>query len=621
MEEQVVNSWLLNWNPSNPTWQWEEQEDEYGYKNTANIVKNGGTIFFSWRCVSKKVKLGDRIFIVKLGAAPRGVFATGYAASDSYENYYTDDNGEDVTERLVDICITGFLDYHSDELISHDLLKRKFPDQQWSPQGSGISIKPDAARWLIEHWNYFHEAENCNDDAVIPETVSVENEPVIWKISHGTPSTSGISKELRALLAERNTVIVNQITSASIGQKISQGDSYMYEIKAGDFFYLCYAGEIVLLGQFVDNQTKMNQEMFEKWGDDGWIERKYKVIALSQDHEKYTGTKKIWTSNYNSTCVKVTDNALFEELILKPYFGLTLTDLDTTDYHEPYIKQDFLNQVYMTSDDYDTLTELLRNKQNIILQGAPGVGKTFTAKRLAYAMMGEKDDSRIEFIQFHQSYSYEDFIMGYRPDEDGGFTLTNGVFYEFCNTARNDPDRDYFFIIDEINRGNLSKIFGELLMLIEKDYRTETARLAYKNEHFSVPKNLYLIGMMNTADRSLAMIDYALRRRFSFFDMMPGFKSDGFAAYRDSLQNDTFNALIAEIMQLNHTIAQDSSLGDGFCIGHSYFCNLTAETCTDARLRSIVKYDIIPLLREYWFDDRDAQQAWADRLCGVFHDE
>jgi 5-methylcytosine-specific restriction protein B len=289
--------------------------------------------------------------------------------------------------------------------------------------------------------------------------------------------------------------------------------------------------------------------------------------------------------------------------------------------HNPYTKETFLNEVYMTSTDYDTLTELLRNKQNIILQGAPGVGKTFTAKRLAYAMMGEKDDSRIEFIQFHQSYSYEDFIMGYRPDEDGGFTLTNGVFYEFCNTARNDPDRDYFFIIDEINRGNLSKIFGELLMLIEKDYRTETARLAYKNEHFSVPKNLYLIGMMNTADRSLAMIDYALRRRFSFFDMMPGFKSDGFAAYRDSLQNDTFNALIAEIIQLNHTISQDSSLGDGFCIGHSYFCNLTAETCTDARLRSIVKYDILPLLREYWFDDRDAQQTWADRLCGVFHDE
>ena len=286
-----------------------------------------------------------------------------------------------------------------------------------------------------------------------------------------------------------------------------------------------------------------------------------------------------------------------------------------------YSKENFLHEVYMTSADYDTLTELLRNKQNIILQGAPGVGKTFTAKRLAYAMMGEKDDSRIEFIQFHQSYSYEDFIMGYRPDEDGGFTLTNGVFYEFCNTARNDPDRDYFFIIDEINRGNLSKIFGELLMLIEKDYRTETARLAYKNEHFSVPKNLYLIGMMNTADRSLAMIDYALRRRFSFFDMMPGFKSDGFAAYRDSLQNDTFNALIAEIIQLNHTISQDSSLGDGFCIGHSYFCNLTAETCTDARLRSIVKYDILPLLREYWFDDRDAQQTWADRLCGVFHDE
>ena len=141
--------------------------------------------------------------------------------------------------------------------------------------------------------------------------------------------------------------------------------------------------------------------------------------------------------------------------------------------------------------------------------------------------MGVKDNSRIEFVQFHQSYSYEDFIMGYKP-VDNGFQLEVGIFYEFCIKAKNDQNNDYFFIIDEINRGNMSKIFGELLMLIENDYRGMEIKLAYSKKAFSIPKNLYIIGMMNTADRSLAMIDYALRRRFSFVEMVPGFESEGF---------------------------------------------------------------------------------------------
>lgn len=282
---------------------------------------------------------------------------------------------------------------------------------------------------------------------------------------------------------------------------------------------------------------------------------------------------------------------------------------------DPYTKNDFLDEVYMTEKRYDRLVGVLRNKKNIILQGAPGVGKTFAAKRLAWSMLGEKDDNCIEFVQFHQNYSYEDFMMGYKPVEDG-FELKYGIFYRFCQKAANQPDKDFFFIIDEINRGNMSKIFGELLMLIEKDYRGTKATLAYNGLSFSVPKNLYMIGMMNTADRSLAMIDYALRRRFSFFEMEPGFDSEGFIQYQNSLNNDTLNELISKVKDLNKEIALDKSLGKGFCIGHSYFCG--RDVCTDEWLHSIVDYDILPMLSEYWFDDTNKLQRWENILQGVF---
>lgn len=282
---------------------------------------------------------------------------------------------------------------------------------------------------------------------------------------------------------------------------------------------------------------------------------------------------------------------------------------------DAYTKSDFLDEVYMTEKRYENLVAVLRNKKNIILQGAPGVGKTFAARRLAWSMMGEQDDSRIEFVQFHQNYSYEDFIMGYKPVEDG-FELKYGVFYRFCQKAANQPDKEFFFIIDEINRGNMSKIFGELLMLIEKDYRGTKATLAYNGLSFSVPKNLYIIGMMNTADRSLAMIDYALRRRFSFFEMEPGFDSEGFIHYQNGLNNETLNELISKVKDLNHEIALDKSLGKGFCIGHSYFCG--RDICTDEWMHSIVDYDILPMLSEYWFDDPNKLLRWENILQGVF---
>lgn len=277
---------------------------------------------------------------------------------------------------------------------------------------------------------------------------------------------------------------------------------------------------------------------------------------------------------------------------------------------EKYTKSNFLDEVYVSYLDYERLESLILRKKNLILQGAPGVGKTFAAKRLAYAIMGEKDDSRVMQVQFHQNYSYEDFVMGYKPNEDGGFELKNGVFYRFCKRAAADSEHKYFFIIDEINRGNLSKIFGELLMLIENDYRDKPIQLAYNDEMFAVPSNLYIIGMMNTADRSLAMIDYALRRRFSFFEMKPGFNSPAFEEEMRKKMEPRLNSLVKAIVELNKVIENDDSLGSGFCIGHSYLCNLGYHY----ELENIVEYDIIPMLREYWFDNDERFNQEAQKL-------
>lgn len=396
-----------------------------------------------------------------------------------------------------------------------------------------------------------------------------------------------------------------------------------------------------------------------------------------------------------------------------------------TEVIEKYDKTKFLEEVFIEENDFETIKALLERKKNIILQGAPGVGKTFAAKRIAYSMIGKEDEDLIEIVQFHQNYSYEDFVEGYKPNEDGVFELKDGVFKKFCEKAlknleecnksedeksfekkfekaynkliedidENDvkiesknkivynnieitpnnnlkiirekgflhvsyndllkvakkfkpqqkfsttdiktilekgrhtsgywavlnhiynnywsedniketkptetiEKKKYFFIIDEINRGNLSKIFGELLMLIEDTHRGEKINLAYSGEEFWVPENVYIIGMMNTADRSLAMIDYALRRRFSFFEMQPAFENKKF---REIIKGENLNNVIEQIITLNKTICEDASLGKGFCIGHSYFCNLKDDN--KETLQNIIDYEIAPMLKEYWFDD------------------
>ena len=291
-----------------------------------------------------------------------------------------------------------------------------------------------------------------------------------------------------------------------------------------------------------------------------------------------------------------------------------------------FTKEDFLKEVFITDSDYEKLRALILRKKNIILQGAPGVGKTFSAKRLAYSIIGEKNESRICMVQFHQNYSYEDFIMGYRPNDSGGFELQSGVFYNFCIRCKENSDKPYFFIIDEINRGNLSKIFGELLMLIETDKRGEKYKLnlVYGGTAFYIPENLHIIGMMNTADRSLAMIDYALRRRFSFYTMQPAFENadnNGFGDYTDKVDCKLYNTVITRIKELNNAIRKDSTLGKGFEIGHSYFAPEDISVIDNEWVRNVVEYEIIPLIEEYWFDNEKKCDEWTKALYQAIGEE
>lgn len=285
-----------------------------------------------------------------------------------------------------------------------------------------------------------------------------------------------------------------------------------------------------------------------------------------------------------------------------------------------YTKYDFLKEVLMTEDKYDNIASTLERKKNIILQGVPGVGKTFCAKKLMYSIMNIKDESRIKTVQFHQSYSYEDFIQGYRPNDDGKFELVDGVFYKLVTDARkeyeraisqNEEPKKYCMIIDEINRGNLSKVFGELMMLIESDKRDPrwSVKLTYSDDDFYIPNNLYIIGTMNTADRSLAMIDYALRRRFAFINLKPVFNNDKtcnkFREYlinEEKVEKNFVDRIINAYKKLNDYM--EENLTKDFVIGHSYFINqFSDQEDYEETYKSIVKYEIIPLLEEYFYDN------------------
>ena len=305
-------------------------------------------------------------------------------------------------------------------------------------------------------------------------------------------------------------------------------------------------------------------------------------------------------------------------------------DVEKTSFHMYSISHIIDEGCFFPKAQIEEIFNCLNAKRNLILQGPPGTGKTWLAKRLGYALIGTRDSKitqkYIHAIQFHPSLSYEDFVCGWRPDGNGQLNLTDGIFLETIDAARAEPDHPFIVVIEEINRGNPAQIFGEMLTLLEKDKRREdeAIKLVYHSgsKRVFIPDNLYVIGTMNIADRSLALVDLALRRRFAFITLetMLNDRWKQWCSEQGGLDDGIISKIQSRLDKLNDEIAQDRSLGEQFRIGHSYVTPLKGEKIHDARIwfQQIVKTEIGPLLEEYWFDNPDKASKSTYKLLEGF---
>ncbi|WP_369026391.1 DUF3578 domain-containing protein [Qipengyuania sp. RANM35] len=435
--------------------------------------------------------------------------------------------------------------------------------------------------------------------------VSILNTNVTSTTQEGVYCVFLISQDLQSVyltLAQGVTRVIDQ-NGPTEGARILQELAAKYRAQAGDL-----AAHGFTLGNDVD--LKCDGRLAKNYERGTVAYMKFDVDALPDDRT-ITAALDALMRTYDEIAERETVGDMFE------------TEVEDEDADlEPFTLVEAMDGLFMPQSEFERILSTWKLKKNLVLQGAPGVGKSFIARRLAYTLIGAKDTKRVEAVQFHQSYGYEDFVQGYRPDGAGGFARYNGSFHRFCSDALRQPDRTFVFIIDEINRGNLSKIFGELMLLMEADKRSPewAVQLTYAHKgepRFYIPDNVFLIGMMNTADRSLSLVDYALRRRFAFVTMEPQFSSSGFKAHlvRAGVPDALIGKIVGRMNQLNDVIGADHhNLGDGYRIGHSFFVPTSQVDDAKAWYRLTIETEIRPLLEEYWFDERERANKWVEQL-------
>ncbi|MCT8977878.1 AAA family ATPase [Clostridium sp. CX1] len=445
----------------------------------------------------------------------------------------------------------------------------------------------------------------------------------IWKISHG--NNGSFTDE------ERKEYLKNKIVTVHKDTGKNQGINFSEKMKVGDLFYLCYGGsEVKLLGRITSNPRAL------RGTEDGWLERDYEIIKESLSKDRYRGANLGWAPNYNSTCMPVKDEQLnvFEKDLLLPYFNMRVDEL-LSQYGNgvaPMEPEEDNGRIEEEAEEFGVDKSIdYFDELNYILYGPPGTGKTYNSINYAVAILERKEpivvqsdeyssvkerfekfkeQGQVLFTTFHQSYGYEEFIEGIKPCLNGddkadiSYKLENGIFKEICRRALENKKKNYVLIIDEINRGNISKIFGELITLIEKTKRIGTPEetsttLPYSKIEFGVPKNVYILGTMNTADRSIALLDTALRRRFEFIEMMPD--GDIFAKLNNN--SDLFVEGVNIKRLLNMINKRIEILYDReHTIGQAYFMDLINNNSID-NLADIFNRKVIPLLQEYFYED------------------
>lgn len=374
---------------------------------------------------------------------------------------------------------------------------------------------------------------------------------------------------------------------------------------------LCYEKQSYefRVDEFLERFTDDLEERFPNRSDvEGTI--KYLLREMVRDEKIELLSKGVY---------RLLDENLASDLDFEIY-----SELDTIVAPDTYSIDDITaDGCFLPQSKIDMILKRLQAKKNIILQGPPGTGKTWLAKRLAFALIGHRDDSKVRAVQFHPNLSYEDFIRGWRPSGEGKLTLVDGPFMEMIKVALENPESKYVIVIEEINRGNPAQVFGEMLTLLETDKRTpnEALELSYKREdgeRVFIPDNLYVVGTMNIADRSLALVDLALRRRFAFIDLQPtlGKPWHDWVQSKNGIDSEILKGIDSRISALNNEISTDSSLGAQFRVGHSYVTPAVGMNITDAKkwFSEVVETEIGPLLDEYWFDNLDKSKSAQKRL-------